>query len=331
MTAIAPSRASHTSKSIPSTPASEPFQQIACYLCGSRACTPFIVAEDDLTGKPGRFTFVTCSDCGLRYQNPRLVIDEVLPYYDDEYIAHRKKSDWGVLTGFFNWVMDRHDRQKDALVNRYVKLDANSNVLDVGCAVGTFLQKMRARYDASVTGVDFKDLSANPALANVDFHCGLFYEQNFGTKRFDLITMWHFLEHDYDPMRTLRTASELLAPGGVLVVEVPRLDSMTFRLYGDRWPGLQAPQHTVLYDRATLIAAVEASGLELVEHLPYGAFPAFFYFFAGAAFKILKGKGLNLSRAIYPYFLGQLLFAPILAFEKQLNFAMQTVVCRRKS
>ena len=84
-----------------------------------------------------------------------------------------------------------------------------------------------------------------------------------------------------------------------------------------------------------LIVAIPTLGLarrfysEVVEHLPYGAFPAFFYFFAGAAFKILKGRGLNLSRAIYPYFIGQLLFAPVLAFEKQLNFAMQTVVCRR--
>ena len=48
-------------------------------------------------------------------------------------------------------------------------------------------------------------------------------------------------------------------------------------------------------------------------------------------FRSLRGKGLNLSRAIYPYFLGQVLFAPILAFEKQLNFAMQTVICRRRA
>ena len=227
--------------------------------------------------------------------------------------------------------MDRHDRQKDALVSRYVNLGRESKVLDVGCAVGTFLQKMRARYDATVTGVDFKDLSTTPSLAGVDFRCGLFYEQIFGAERFDLITMWHFLEHDYDPMRTLRTARDLLAPEGRLVIEVPRLDSLTFRLYGHRWPGLQAPQHTVLYNRASLLSAIDKAGLEVVEHLPYGAFPAFFYFFAGAAFTMLKGRGLNLSRAIYPYFIGQILLAPLLAFEKQLNFAMQTVVCRRKS
>ena len=143
--------------------------------------------------------------------------------------------------------------------------------------------------------------------------------------------MWHFLEHDYDPLRTLETARDVLTQSGTLVIEVPRLDSLTFRLYGDRWPGLQAPQHTVLYDRRTLLGMVEKAGLEVVDYLPYGAFPAFFYFFAGAAFMLLKGKGLSLSRAIYPYFLGQILFAPVLAFEKQLNFAMQTVVCRRRA
>ncbi|HVF39590.1 MAG TPA: class I SAM-dependent methyltransferase [Gemmatimonadaceae bacterium] len=307
------------------------YERVACCLCGGRGTTPFVVAEDDLTGKPGRFMFVTCSECGLRYQNPRLRIEYIAAYYDDEYIAHRRKNDWGPLTGFFNWAMDRHDRQKDALVSRYVELGPDSKVLDVGCAVGTFLEKLRVRYGARGTGVDFKDLSANPALAKVDFRCGLFYEQDFSDTRFDLITMWHFLEHDYDPMQSLRTAGSLLASDGRLVIEVPRLDSLTARLYGDRWPGLQAPQHTVLYDRRTLLAIVDKAGLEVVEYLPYGAFPAFFYFFAGAAFKILKGRGLNLSRAIYPYFLGQLLFAPILAFEKQLNFAMQTVVCRRKS
>jgi 2-polyprenyl-3-methyl-5-hydroxy-6-metoxy-1,4-benzoquinol methylase len=306
-------------------------EHVACPLCAETRSSPFLSAEDDLTGKPGRFTFVTCTGCGLRYQNPRLDVEHIKAFYDDEYIAHRKKSDWGVLTGFFNWVMDRHDRQKDALVSHYVRLGPDSRVLDVGCAVGTFLQKMRTRHGARVAGVDFKDLAAHPSLAGVDFRCGLFYEQDFGDERFDLITMWHFLEHDYDPRRTLASARDVLAPDGRLVIEVPRLDSLTFKLYGDRWPGLQAPQHTALYDRRTLCAMVDAAGLEVVEYLPYGAFPAFFYFFAGAAFKILKGKGLDLQRAIYPYFLGQLLFAPVLAFEKQLNFAMQTVVCRRRA
>ena len=116
---------------------------------------------------------------------------------------------------------------------------------------------------------------------------------------------------------------------GYLVIEVPRLDSLTFRMFRNRWPGLQAPQHTVLFDREHLLHFVERARLDIVDYLPYGAFPAYFYLFTGTAFLILKGRGLNLKRAIYPYFLGRVLTAPVLAFEKQLNLAMQTVICRR--
>ena len=58
--------------------------------------------------------------------------------------------------------------------------------------------------------------------------------------------------------------------------------------------------------------------------------PPYFYLFAGVAFKFLKGKGLNLSRAIYPYFLGQLLLLPVILLQRHLNLAMQTVICRPK-
>ena len=305
------------------------FETVVCYSCGSSSYSDFVAAQDDLTGKPGTFTFVRCQDCGLAYQNPRITLEGIKPYYDNEYIAHRKKTDWGALTWFYNRAMDRHDVQKAKIVSRYVELDAGSEVLDVGCAVGTFLQKMRRLYNVRATGIDFKDLRENPTLRDVEFHCGLFYEQDLEEGRFDLVTMWHFLEHDYDPARTLAAARKVLKPNGRLIIEVPRLDSVTFRLFQERWPGLQAPQHTVLYSRNTLLRTLKQNGFEIVDYLPYGAFPAYFYLFAGAAFKVLRGRGLNLSKAIVPYFIGQGLMFPVLLAERHLNLAMQTVVCRK--
>jgi SAM-dependent methyltransferase len=306
-------------------------ESIACYSCGRRECRDFVSAEDDLTGKPGTFHFVRCMACGLVYQNPRISLERIVDYYDDEYIAHRRKRDWGVLTPLFERAMNKLDAEKSRIVQRYLTLTPSSAVLDVGCAAGTFLTHLRNRFGATVAGVDFKDLSGLPSLAGVEFHCGLFYEVPFRAERFDLVTMWHFLEHDYDPVRSLQTARRVLKPDGRLIIEVPRLDSRTFRWFGDRWPGLQAPQHTVLLDRASLLALVRKAGFEVVDYLPYGAFPAYFYLFTGVAFKILKGRGLNLNRAIYPYFLGQILLWPLLLFERRLNLAMQTVVCRRVS
>jgi SAM-dependent methyltransferase len=317
-----------TSRAALATPSSL-FEETTCYLCDSRESQFFIDAQDDLTGKPGTFRFVTCARCGLVYQNPRVTLDRIGDYYDDQYIAHRKKRSWGPLTPLVERGMRKLDVDKDLLIRRYVELTDQSVVLDVGCAVGTFLQRVRERYGSTVVGVDFKDLSSHPSLNGVEFHRSLFYDAFLAANRFDLVTMWHFLEHDYDPLRSLRTARRVLKPGGHLVIEVPRLDSATFRWFGDRWPGLQAPQHTVLLDRRHLLQLVRAADLEVVDYLPYGAFPAYFYLFTGVAFRFLKGKGLNLDRAIVPYFAGQVLLTPMLLFERHLNLAMQTVVCRR--
>lgn len=311
----------------PLTPAD--FELVACYQCAGTRRRPLVSAQDDLTGKPGRFQFVVCEDCGLAYQNPRLRLARIKDYYDDEYIAHRKKTDWGILTPLYRRAMDRHDRAKLNIVRRYCTLGPASAVLDIGCGAATFLLKLKQAHGVSTTGVDFKDLRALPGFDQIDFRCGLFYEQDFGTRRFDLISMWHFLEHDYDPNRTLAYARALLAPHGHLVIEVPRLDSVSFRLYHERWPGLQAPQHTALYSKASLLAMLAKAGLRVVDYLPYGAFPAYFYLFTGLAFKFLKGRGLDLDRAIVPYFAGQALLSPLLLFERRLNLAMQTVIARR--
>ncbi|HCN79838.1 MAG TPA: hypothetical protein DIS80_01795 [Verrucomicrobiales bacterium] len=307
------------------------FEIVSCLSCGETSNRDFIFAQDDLTGKPGKFRFVKCSSCGLAYQSPRLRLDPIKEFYDNEYIAHRRKTNGGWLAPLLSWVLDGVERRKERLTRRYAQIRTATEVLDVGCGAGGFLQRLRERHGAKTTGLDFKDLSGHPSLVGSRFYCGIFYEQNFNGKRFDLITMWHFLEHDYDPAQSLATAGELLADDGRLIIEVPRLDSRTAAWFGDRWPGLQAPQHTILFDREHLEKMAKSAGLQVVEYLPYGAFPAYYYLFTGVAFKLLRGRGLNVRRALLPYFLGQVLLFPVMLFERKLNLAMQTIVCRKAS
>jgi 2-polyprenyl-3-methyl-5-hydroxy-6-metoxy-1,4-benzoquinol methylase len=313
------------------SPIASATERVACLACGATTSTFFIAAEDDLTGRPGRFTFVTCANCGLVYQDPRLTLEAIKPYYDTEYIAHQESRRWGILAPLFSAAMGSLDRAKLRLASRYITLDARSSVLDVGCGSGSFLQRLRRETGASVAGVDFVDLSARPAFDGVEFHHGLFCDQTVGRDRFDLVTMWHFLEHDYEPRRSLAHAHAALKPGGTLLIEVPRLDSLSFRIFSNRWPGLQAPQHTAVYDRERLLDIVKREGLTVRECLPYGAFPPYFYLFCGLAFKALRGRGLNLRKAIYVYFAGQVLLLPVLPLLNRLNFAMQTVICEKRT
>jgi SAM-dependent methyltransferase len=304
-------------------------EAVDCYLCGSPRKSLLTHAVDDLGGRPGRFTFHTCDDCGFAYQDPRVPASEIGAWYDDAYIAHRRNADFGLLTPLYRWVMGKHDRAKQRLVGRFVRLDDATRVLDVGCAAGTFLALLRARYGCRGTGVDFKDLSDAPAFQHVDFVRGSFADVDLPAASFDLVTLWHYLEHDYDPPAALARCRTLLAREGRLVIEVPCLDSRTARWYGARWPGLQAPQHTVLFSQEHLQRAVRAANLEVVAHLPYGAFPPWFYVYAGWRFRRLAGRGFVPRDELLGYLLGQALCAPWLACAGRRNLAMQTVVCRR--
>ena len=271
-------------------PESSLLESVACYYCGSEGEKFLTHAQDDLTGKPGQFRFVTCENCGLSYQNPRVSIDRIGEFYDDEYIAHRKKTDWGLLTPLYEWAMGKHDREKTRLVDKYISINASSQVLDVGCGAGTFLARLRSLYGVQAAGVDFKDLTHLPGFDQVEFHHGLFCEQKLEEERFDLITMWHFLEHDYDPLLTLAHAKSLLHPEGRLVVEVPRLDSVSFALFRERWPGLQAPQHTVLFTEGhiTEICTTRRTGSGGLS--PLRGVSIVLLFFLRCCFQVSQGK-----------------------------------------
>mgnify|MGYP006124682965 CR=1 FL=1 len=305
------------------------FEEVNCYICGSDKSSEFLVGEEDLTGKEGEFLYIKCDSCSLVYQNPRIPITGIKEYYDSEYIAHRKKKDWGLLTPLYTWAMGKHDRDKAKLVKKFTPLDRKTKLLDVGCAVGTFLLHANKKYNCQISGVDFKGDLDFPGFDKVDFHEGLFYDQKLDKESFDVITMWHFLEHCYDPNKSLQKADEVLKKNGKLVIEVPRLDSLTFKMFGKNWPGVQAPQHTTMFDKKSLLKIIDQNGFKVEKYMAYGAFPPYFYIFTGAYFKLF-GKGLNLSKIIFPYFFFQLLLFPILLFKNQLNLSMQTVVCTRK-
>ncbi|MFL5241025.1 MAG: class I SAM-dependent methyltransferase [Gemmataceae bacterium] len=134
-------------------------------------------------------------------------------------------------------------------------------LLDFGCGGGRFLKRMHcAGWD--VTGLD----ASEDAVKRIRFGLGL--RAHVGTlpfpslpdSSFDLITMWQTLEHVHDPLEALRDAYRLLAPGGELIISLPNIDSLPFRIFGHAWLGLDLPRHLTHFTPPTLHAMLERAG-----------------------------------------------------------------------
>jgi SAM-dependent methyltransferase len=80
---------------------------------------------------------------------------------------------------------------------------------------------------------------------------------------FDVVAMWHVIEHLPDPFETLRAVAGALAPGGVALIAAPNPDALQFRLFGPRWTHLDAPRHLFLIPIPALLEAASTLGLEI--------------------------------------------------------------------
>src|SRR5690606_859243 len=77
---------------------------------------------------------------------------------------------------------------------------------------------------------------------------------------FDVVTMWHSLEHVHRPLQILREAFKLLVPGGRLIVATPNIAGWPFRWFRPAWFGLDLPRHLTHFTPRTLRTMIECAG-----------------------------------------------------------------------
>jgi 2-polyprenyl-3-methyl-5-hydroxy-6-metoxy-1,4-benzoquinol methylase len=84
-------------------------------------------------------------------------------------------------------------------------------------------------------------------------------------QNFDVIALWHSLEHLPNPWVVLEKAAERLAPGGILLIAVPNIESYDFSVLRAAWMHLDAPRHLFFYTARSLEKLCSANGLETLE------------------------------------------------------------------
>ena len=236
----------------------------ACLVCGESGFTPLFTASDRLYRTTARqFAVIRCSACGLIRLDPQPQPDELRRYYPENYWFAPDRSAASRWEEAYRCLVLR---DHVAFVSRALRRStARGPVLDIGCGGGLFLGMMRQR-GFRVTGLDF-----SPEAAAIAWHrqqvpavCGMLENSPLRPRVFACVTMFHVLEHLYDPRVYLIAAHQLLVPDGRLVVQVPNAACWQFRLLGRRWNGTDVPRHLFDFRDADLERLVESCGFEVV-------------------------------------------------------------------
>ncbi|NOT63036.1 MAG: class I SAM-dependent methyltransferase [Acidobacteria bacterium] len=144
--------------------------------------------------------------------------------------------------------------------------------LDVGCGDGEFLASLKSN-QWDTYGLEFS--AAACALARSK---GINVEQvdlinsDFPSYFFDVVTMWHVLEHLSDPLSALHKAKKILKDDGLLVIEVPNSDCLTFHLFKTHWTPLGIPWHFQHFTPKTLSSILSTAGFTVTRRQNFHLF-----------------------------------------------------------
>ncbi|HUR93316.1 MAG TPA: class I SAM-dependent methyltransferase [Gemmatimonadales bacterium] len=279
-----------------------------------------------------RFTFVRCRRCELVYLNPRVPEALIGSWYGADYLPHRGDAAWGRYAGLAAEGQRRTDRTRVSRTMSAADLNGSSRVLDVGCGRPTFLEALYRRSGARGVGVDFSDAGwrADPprwAAASLELHMGRLEDVGL-SGRFNAITMWHALEHDYRPLETLRRLRALANPGGTILVEVPNHDALTRRLHGPAWAGYHTPRHTAVFTPQTLGAILERAGWQIVRSQAYGTMDPYVVWWLGRQERTGRHLDVDLGRRFPAFMLGKLATLPVAAAQRWVSLGVQLAVAR---
>lgn len=305
-------------------------EDVDCLACGARDIDEEIQSAAQMATTRELFRFVRCAHCGLVRLSPRVPADAVGRYYDETYLPHRGASAWGRFANLVEQAQAGTDLARVRRVQASTALSPRSRVLDLGCGRPSFLKRLAAETGAKCVGVDFEGGAwrADPAKwAELELREGTL-ETSGVRGPFDAITLWHALEHEYDPVATLRRLRTIAAPTAALVVEVPNLDSLTYRLHGEHWAGWHTPRHTAAYTPKTLRIVLERAGWRVEEQLSYGTLDPYVLWWLGRQERLARSVRGPLEGRFAAFVAGKVATWPIAALQRVLSLGVQTAVAR---
>lgn len=296
--------------------------------CGSSAFESAERTKAMMHSSEETFNFDQCQDCGLVFLNPRVTLANLGDYYTDAYLPYRGDEAWGKYAKFVAISQKKIDQKRVQLIEEYISKLGRSTILDVGCGKPTFLKLLRKRHSCQAIGTDFSDegwkneptLYENLTLLAADIH-------DLDTlPKVDGITMWHYLEHDYNPAKTLQKLITFSKQSTRLIIEVPNYDSSSRRQFKSHWAGYHTPRHTALYTPKTMEKLLHNNGWKVLDSFSYGTLDPYTLHWMSQQELAQLDWTSSMESQFVDYVKGMIKFWPKSIFQKRKSLGFMTIV-----
>lgn len=262
-----------------------------CPWCQSeKAHTHLSLKDYFLTQEP--FEIMVCEDCGLLYTTPKPSDEKLGDYYkSDEYYSHQENKK-GFIPRVYEAVKSVNLKHKIAIATQGKE---PGRLLDIGCGVGDFLH-FAEQNGWQCTGAEPSEDAASIAKKRIKAEIMLPKDlEKLPDESFDVITMWHVLEHVSDLQWQVNQLNRLLKKGGRLVIALPNFRSYDAQYYKDKWAAYDVPRHLNHFSQDSIAKIFNINGLiqNQTQKLVWDAF-----YISFMSEKYCK-KSLPLLRGIY--------------------------------
>ncbi|PWK17848.1 2-polyprenyl-3-methyl-5-hydroxy-6-metoxy-1,4-benzoquinol methylase [Arcicella aurantiaca] len=235
-----------------------------CPVCQNNTFVEFLKVQD-FTVSQEKFSIQECKSCGFKFTNPRPEIAKIGDYYKAEsYISHTNTSK-GLISKLYHSVRKYTLKGKLNLINSLIP--QKGKLLDVGCGTGMFLNVCRED-GWKVNGIE-PDNGARQIAEEIN-KATIKTEilSSFQNETFDIITMWHVLEHVHLLNETVDWLKERLSDKGYLIIAVPNHESKDAEIYQEHWAAYDVPRHLYHFSQKSIKQLFEQKGFSLKETLP---------------------------------------------------------------
>ena len=232
-----------------------------CPWCESENTQIHLSLKDEFLTKED-FQIYQCQDCGLLFTEPRPAKDKIGAYYkSEEYYSHQENKQ-GFIPRIYERVKSINLKNKSKMATLALK---PGRILDIGCGVGDFLHVMETQGWESF-GIEPSEEAK--AIAKKRTKAQVYVPEQIeelANESFDLITMWHVLEHVDDLKTEIAHLQRLLKKGGRLVLALPNFKSYDATFYKEKWAAYDVPRHLSHFCRKSIANIFKNSQLRLIE------------------------------------------------------------------